>query len=131
MQFLCRALEVGGEIRARLDPTPCQRAVELARQFIHGNFAARVTLHEIAQASGRTKWHLARSFKEVVGVTIHDYLTLVRLAHAQHFLRMGSSPSVAAADAGFADQSHLTRKLRRNLGITPARYRVARAIPGA
>lgn len=123
VEFLRRALEVGCERSLRLDPKPCKLAVELAREYIQAHFATRLTLGEVAAAAGRTQWHLARSFKRVLGVTIHDYVTLVRLARAQQFLRMGLAPSSAAADAGFADQAHLTRTLRRYLGTTPAQYR--------
>jgi AraC-like DNA-binding protein len=125
LQFLRRALAVGGESRLRLDPKPCKQAADRVRQYIHGSYAERVTLDEIAAACDRTKWHLARSFHELVGVTIHEYLTLVRLAHAQRLLRTGVRPSIAATEVGFADQAHLTRSLRRNLGITPGRYRRA------
>ena len=126
IEFLRRALRLGGDGHLQLDPTPCKNAVERARQYIHGHFDAHVSLDDVAAASERTKWHLARSFKELIGVTIHDYLTLVRLAHAEKFLRRGIAPSIAASDVGFADQAHLTRKLRRNLGITPGRDRLAR-----
>jgi AraC-like DNA-binding protein len=34
-------------------------------------------------------------------------------------------PSVAAAEAGFADQAHLTRWFRRYYGVTPGAYRSA------
>jgi AraC-like DNA-binding protein len=34
-------------------------------------------------------------------------------------------PAAAAAEAGFADQAHLTRWFRRYYGITPGAYRGA------
>ena len=34
--------------------------------------------------------------------------------------------SAIAAEAGFADQAHLTRWFRRVMGVTPAAYRLAR-----
>jgi AraC-like DNA-binding protein len=34
-------------------------------------------------------------------------------------------PADAAAEAGFSDQSHMTRAFVRQLGVTPARYRAA------
>ncbi|GAB3689101.1 helix-turn-helix domain-containing protein [Saccharopolyspora tripterygii] len=37
----------------------------------------------------------------------------------------GRTPAEAAAEAGFADQSHLTRWFRRYYAITPARFRDA------
>jgi AraC-like DNA-binding protein len=37
----------------------------------------------------------------------------------------GVPPAAAAAEAGFADQAHLTRWFRRYYGITPGGYRGA------
>jgi AraC-like DNA-binding protein len=46
----------------------------------------------------------------------------------------GQTLAQAAIQAGFADQSHMTRAFVRQLGITPGRYRVAivgsRQVPG-
>jgi len=37
----------------------------------------------------------------------------------------GVTPAQAAAEAGFADQAHLTRWFRRYYGVTPGAYRAA------
>ena len=39
------------------------------------------------------------------------------------------APAEVAADAGFADQAHLTRWFRRYYGVTPAAYRAAAGGP--
>lgn len=122
LAFLARAVELEGE-QALAAPRACDQAVSLARECIHAHSAEPLTLDQVAAASGRTKWHLARSFKRILGMTIHGYLTQVRLAHAQDCLRSGLPPKLAAAEAGFSDQAHLTRKLTASLGITPSRYR--------
>jgi AraC-like DNA-binding protein len=44
---------------------------------------------------------------------------------ARRLLAQGSSPARAAAEAGFADQAHLTRWFRRYYGVTPGAYRAA------
>jgi AraC-like DNA-binding protein len=44
---------------------------------------------------------------------------------ARRLLSRGVSPVVAAAEAGFADQAHLTRWFRRYYGVTPGAYRGA------
>jgi AraC-like DNA-binding protein len=45
-----------------------------------------------------------------------------RIQLARALLATGVPVIQAAADAGFADQSHLTRLFARTLGITPAVY---------
>jgi AraC-like DNA-binding protein len=62
-----------------------------------------------------------------VGITPHAYLVQRRVRLARGLLAAGRTPAQAAAEAGFADQSHLTRAFLRQLGVTPGRYRAALA----
>ncbi len=84
-----------------------------------------VTLAELAALSGVSRFQLLRGFSRAVGVTPHAYLLQRRVRLARRLLAAGRHPAEAAAEAGFADQSHLTRAFGRQLGITPARYRAA------
>ena len=45
-----------------------------------------------------------------------------RLDRVRRFLNGGASPAQAALDAGFADQSHMSRHFKRTYGLTPARW---------
>ncbi len=45
-----------------------------------------------------------------------------RLALARAAIESGQSLARAAAEAGFADQSHMTRQFKRTYGLTPARW---------
>jgi AraC family transcriptional regulator of arabinose operon len=53
-------------------------------------------------------------------VPLSRWLTLRQLQRAGLSLARGASLAEAAADAGFADQAHLTRQMRRTFGVTPA-----------
>ena len=86
-----------------------------------------VTLAELAALSGVSRFQLLRGFARHVGTTPHAYLLQQRVRLARRLLAAGRRPAEAAAEAGFADQSHLNRAFRRQLGLTPARYRAARA----
>ena len=83
------------------------------------------TLAELAALSGVSRFQLLRGFARTVGVTPHAYLIQQRVRLARRLLAAGRRPAEVAAEAGFADQSHLTRAFRRQLGVTPARYRAA------
>lgn len=87
----------------------------------------QVTLADLAELSGVTRFQLLRGFVRAVGITPHAYLLQRRVRLARRLLMAGRRPAEAAAEAGFADQSHLTRAFRRQLGVTPARYRAALA----
>jgi AraC-like DNA-binding protein len=84
-----------------------------------------VTLAELAALSGVSRFQLLRGFSRAVGATPHAYLLQQRVRLARRLLAAGRRPAEAAAEAGFADQSHLTRAFGRQLGVTPASYRAA------
>ena len=91
-------------------------------QYIQENFAQEIGLADIANAARVSPYHLARLFKQVTGVTPHQYLIGVRVDNARALLSAGAGKrSIAdiAEAVGFADQSHLTRHVKRLLGVTP------------
>ncbi|MGW1025847.1 helix-turn-helix domain-containing protein [Streptomyces sp. NPDC002577] len=51
------------------------------------------------------------------------------VAPCRALLAEGTAPSTAAAEAGFADQAHLTRWFTRTYGVTPAAYRTTSTTP--
>jgi AraC-like DNA-binding protein len=87
--------------------------------------AAPVSLAELAALSGVSRFQLLRGFARQVGTTPHAYLVQRRVRVARQLIAGGHSIAEAAAQAGFADQSHLTRTFFRQFGITPSRYRTA------
>jgi AraC-like DNA-binding protein len=102
-------------------PAPVTRALQLLNEAPEHP----ITLAELAALSGVSRFQLLRGFARAVGTTPHAYLLQQRVRLARRLLAAGRRPAEAAAEAGFADQSHLTRAFRRQFGITPARYRAA------
>jgi AraC-like DNA-binding protein len=70
--------------------------------------------------------HLVRAFTREFAIPPHLYLTGRRVDLARHLLLSGMRPAEVATEAGFYDQSHLTRHFRKMLGTSPARYARAR-----
>jgi AraC-like DNA-binding protein len=103
-------------------------AVAIAVDYLRETFLHSVDLDTLAAIAGSTKFRLLRSFRREVGVTPHQFLTSVRVAHARRLLSVGRPISEVAAASGFADQSHLTRQFRARLGLTPGQYRRAARI---
>jgi AraC-like DNA-binding protein len=99
-----------------------------ARDFIHANFSRAFGIEELSGAVRMSRYHLARAFRACFGVSPHEYLVHVRVARARELLKSGVSISLAAAQTGFCDASHLTRRFRAAYSLTPSQY--ARA-PGS
>ncbi|HLZ25818.1 MAG TPA: helix-turn-helix domain-containing protein [Chloroflexota bacterium] len=73
--------------------------------------------NELTNASLRT---VQRRFLQVSGVTRSVARQIERARHATFLLRRGASIADATHEAGYFDQPHLTRSLKRLIGQTPA-----------
>jgi AraC-like DNA-binding protein len=102
------------------------KAVRDARALVEHRYAERPTVEQIATEVDLSPFHLERTFRDRYGVPVHAYLTKVRVARALELLRSGTRPGLIADAVGFADQAHLTRVFRKELGLTPGDVRVAR-----
>jgi AraC-like DNA-binding protein len=82
---------------------------------------------ELAAGLGRSSRWLQRLFLETVGVTPKFYARIARAEHTAALLAAPGPVSLAdvAAQAGYADQSHMTRDFLRLAGTPPARWRAA------
>ena len=81
-----------------------------------------LTLEEMAAAAGVSRFHFIRIFRLAVGVTPYAFVVEMRLRMARRLLRRGQRLAEVAIACGFADQSHLTKTMRRRYGSTPARF---------
>ncbi|MBU9135925.1 AraC family transcriptional regulator [Burkholderia multivorans] len=97
-------------------------AVRVARERLDAAPAEPVSLAELATLSGVSRFQLLRGFARELGITPHAYLLQSRTRLARALLASGRPIAEAAAEAGFADQSHLTRAFGRQFGITPGRF---------
>jgi AraC-type DNA-binding domain-containing proteins len=116
---------LGAHSTARPDrgegPTACIRRV---RDRIDADPATPVTLIELAKEAGLSRYQLIRAFARELGLTPHAYILQRRIALAQRLIRAGCDLAEVASEAGFCDQSHLTRRFVRQFGVTPRRYAV-------
>jgi AraC-like DNA-binding protein/quercetin dioxygenase-like cupin family protein len=109
-----------GRAAARVPRDPA--AVARMREYLHARVAARVTLAEVAAAAGMSEFHCIRVFRRATGVPPYAYLDLLRVGRAKALLESGMAISRVAYAAGFSDQSHLTRRFKRVVGVTPGVY---------
>jgi AraC-like DNA-binding protein len=98
------------------------RAVELARDYIVSHAREQTPASTLEEITGTDRFTLARHFRRAFGTSPDRYRTLRRLALARAAIEQGVPLAQAAARAGFADQSHMTRQFKRAYGLTPARW---------
>jgi AraC-like DNA-binding protein len=111
------------------DGVAMQRVRErLAAASTDGDNAA-ASLSELASLCGLSKYQVLRRFQKTYGVPPHVWLVSLRCERARAAIQRGASLSDAAASAGFADQSHLSRQFLRQFGYTPGAWRMAATPP--
>ncbi len=98
-------------------------AVKRTKEYLQAHYAQEMTLQELAQEAGMSPFHLARIFRQAVGLPPHAYQTQLRLAHAKTLLAQGFDVSYVAMEMGFADQSHFARHFKLHFLATPGSYR--------
>ena len=100
------------------------RQVNLAATYINRNYNQRISLSDIADASGFSPNYLSRKFKEDTGIGVHEYLTYVRLnkaaielAHTDHTI------TEVALNNGFSDSNYFKDAFHKAYGMSPRDYR--------
>ena len=99
------------------------RALRRVQELVRERLAHDLSLDDMAQAAGVSRFHFARSFKQSTGLAPYQYVLAQRVERAKQLLIKGRLPLREIAQAtGFADQSHLTRHFRRLAGTTPRAF---------
>ena len=127
--------------RALTDPVPgkgpdqgktCTRAfhrrtVDNTRMLLASDHSGRHSLSSVGRAMGCSPYHLARIFRRETGLTVHRYLSRLRLRAALE--RLADRPAgltAVALDCGFSSHAHFTGAFHREFGITPTAFLKAR-----
>ena len=84
--------------------------------------SAALSLDDLAQVSGLSRFQVLRGFAKATGLTPHAYLVQRRAQLARRLIGQGLPLAQAALESGFADQSHMTRVFMRQYGVSPAMY---------
>ena len=99
--------------------------VSRIREWLGDALEAPPSLQELADMSGLSRYQVLRRFQQAHGLAPHAWVLQQRSDRARHLIRRGCSLAAAAAAAGFADQSHMTRAFRQRYGFTPGAWRKA------
>ena len=97
-------------------------AVALVREYLTEQAHEHTSSRTLELLAGIDRFTIARQFRVAYGTSPSRYQTTRRLDLARSAIQAGLPLAQAAADAGFADQSHLTRQFKRAYGLTPARW---------
>ncbi len=120
LQTLVHLFAVAG-VRPARPPPPEDRIAARAIEAIRDARGLDITLTGLARDAGTDRYRVLRSVHRVLGVTPMAYALHLRVAEAKRMILAGEPIAQAATAAGFSDQAHLTRRMKRVLGVTPGR----------
>jgi AraC-like DNA-binding protein len=95
---------------------------EALTDFMRAHVDRTLTLDELSQVGGISKYHLVRAFRERFGLSPIKYHMQLRLQEARRLLRLGQPAQDVAFALGFYDQSHFINAFRKVVGGTPLQY---------
>ena len=113
---------------------PCVMPTSKKRELVHNveyllasRFEEALQLSEIAAYSGVSVYHLCRTFREITGFALHQYIRQLRIRHGlEAVCETSKGFTRIALDLGFTHHSHFTSAFRRDFEVTPSELRASR-----
>lgn len=101
------------------------RGLNRAREAIADDPVCGLDVAELELLADMDRWSLARGFRRAFGTSPSRYRTMRQLELVRAGIEAGIPLAQAAVDAGFSDQSHMTRRFRDAFGMSPRQWKMA------
>lgn len=98
------------------------------KAMIAARCAESLTLDELAQDAGMSRYHFLRLFRRYVGMTPHAFQLDQRIQQARQYLDHDMPLAEIALQLGFSDQSHFQRAFKQRVAATPGEYQRSRSM---
>jgi transcriptional regulator GlxA family with amidase domain len=108
---------------ARSSPATWSPIVKRTKCIIDKRYADPLTLERVAEEVGRSKRQLANVFRQEIAMTLHEYLTHVRLRQALELIRNGEKIEAVSLLVGYRSKKNFYHHFKTHIGVTPLAYR--------
>ena len=125
LAFVVERIAASFGLRPPAAPAPPAELAARLRDHLEAHRFEPVTIARAAAEMGATPTQLARAFTSTFGIPPHAWVVGRRLEAARDRILRGQDLADVAAEVGFVDQAHLSRRFARFLGTTPGRFRAA------
>lgn len=92
---------------------------------IDEHYPERLRVEDLARAVSRERGHVSNIFRRETGLTVHHYLTRVRMRHAADLVRRGEKIEAVMLMVGYRSKRSFYQQFRAELGVTPGAYRLS------
>lgn len=106
------------------------KGVIKAQQLLAKNYVTPPSLVELAHELGMSRSGLCAAFRQIVGQTVYEYVSDLRMQHALEMLnRQNASIAEIAYAVGYGHSSSFSFAVQRRFGITASELRRRRSAP--
>lgn len=104
-----------------LDSDPLVSKVDA---YIEAHIGESINVDQLANAVHMSKYYFLRKFKELTGVTVHNFVIHKKMIYACTLLREEKSVLETARLCGFSEYSVFLRNFQNTIGVNPSNYRM-------
>ncbi len=98
--------------------------IQKALDIVAAQYNEKISLDDVAYASGYERGSFCRIFKNATGCTFHKYLNDYRIKKAMIMLEDNHySMAEIAEQIGFSQQKKFSKIFKESVGVTPTQYR--------
>lgn len=101
------------------------RRIHKVQDYIESNIDSSLSIEELADVAGFSKYHFHRIFKGIVDESLSRYVNRLKLERATNLLTYRSDMTVTdiAYHFGFTDSAVFSRTFKNYYGVSPSQYR--------
>jgi YesN/AraC family two-component response regulator len=97
------------------------------QKYIKENYTENISLREISEKLNMSYNYLSYLFNNEMDMKFKDYLRKIRINKSMELLENSDFEiNRIALDVGYANQSYFTKAFKRETGVTPKKYRLAK-----
>lgn len=101
------------------------RRIYKVQDYIESNINDSLSIEELADVAGFSKFHFHRIFKGIVNESLSRYVNRLKLERATHLLTYRTDMTITdiAYHFGFTDSAVFSRTFKNYYGVSPSQYR--------
>ncbi len=97
--------------------------ISQALKYIDLHFTEKIDCTKVANALYISKFHLEHIFKNCIGISLWEYVTIKRLMLVNELIQKNHSIEQASSSAGFNNYSNFYRLYKKHFNTTPLQYK--------
>ncbi len=103
--------------------TKDEKLVRIIHKYCIDHISQPITVEELAELAGCSRWHFSKRFTQISGYKPHDYIMDIKMRQAVKMLESNLSVKEIVDKIGFSNSAYFCRAFRKTYGVPPGRFR--------